>query len=342
MLWVYRDVKSRTMSKALKFARYKNFIKAQMLTKSFDQAKLKSAGNAGVLVTPIDNTTRLTNDSGVPFHPLLHGNLTINITEAEAAYAKLMTEFSNVKDRGSIDIFETRRGIHDLTVAVIIPIRNRPAHLRLLLGHLIPILQRQLRRFQIFTAYQFGDGTFNKGRLMNAAFRYLLDATRVEDVKFDCFIFHDVDMLTESDLNTYECFPGTNKVKHMSYTVNKFNYTFCCGMTVGGVLSFTEEQFIKVNGFSNHFWGWGGEDDDMNARIKENKLEVVRPHLSVGRYTMIPHDRDKLNPYNAKVLKQLGRRQRSNFNGLAGCPAQVLGVEVRPLFVNILIKVEED
>ena len=35
----------------------------------------------------------------------------------------------------------------------------------------------------------------------------------------------------------------------------------------------------KLNGFSNLFWGWGGEDDDMSRRIHYNKLKITRSEI---------------------------------------------------------------
>jgi len=48
-----------------------------------------------------------------------------------------------------------------------------------------------------------GKGTFNKGRLMNTGFSYIRN---LEINGFDCYVFHDVDLLPENDYNTYRCF----------------------------------------------------------------------------------------------------------------------------------------
>ena len=52
----------------------------------------------------------------------------------------------------------------------------------------------------------------------------------------------------------------------------------------------TPDQYIKANGYSNLYWGWGKEDDDMNFRIKASGQVPQKPiNYEAGRYTMIPH-----------------------------------------------------
>ena len=51
---------------------------------------------------------------------------------------------------------------------------------------------------------------------MNAAFK---EAWKIAD--FDCFIFHDVDLIPEDDRNMYTC---PDQPRHMSPSVDKFGY----------------------------------------------------------------------------------------------------------------------
>lgn len=72
---------------------------------------------------------------------------------------------------------------------------------------------------------------------------------------------------------------------HLAPYVDKFNYTTRpkIGITVGGAVAFTEWQYKAVNGYSNIFWGWGGEDDDMNLRLRLTGLKRWRPSEEYGR-----------------------------------------------------------
>ena len=57
---------------------------------------------------------------------------------------------------------------------------------------------------------------FNKAAMMNIGFT---EANNMAD--FDCFIFHDVDMLPEDDRNIYVC---SDQPRHMAFHVDKFKY----------------------------------------------------------------------------------------------------------------------
>jgi len=53
----------------------------------------------------------------------------------------------------------------------------------------------------------------------------------------------------------------------------------------------SKESFNKANGYSNSYWGWGGEDDDMYNRVRFSKQKVIRYPQSVSRY-----DKTQLRP----------------------------------------------
>lgn len=138
-------------------------------------------------------------------------------------------------------------------VAIIVPYRNRVTNLNIFLRHMHPFLIKQQIEYGIFIIEPEPDLPFNRGLLMNVGFNESLNLT---NNKWDCFMFHDVDLLPEDERNIYSC---PDMPRHMSSAVSTLNYQLPYEGIFGGVSSLTREQMVKVNGFSNLYFGWGGE-----------------------------------------------------------------------------------
>ncbi|NWR72344.1 B4GT4 galactosyltransferase, partial [Centropus unirufus] len=215
-------------------------------------------------------------------------------------------------------------------VAILIPHRNREKHLLYLLEHLHPFLQRQQLDYGIYVIHQAGSTKFNRAKLLNVGY---LEA--LKEANWDCFIFHDVDLVPENDFNLYMC---DKQPKHLVVGRNSTGYRLRYRGYFGGVTALTRDQFSKVNGFSNKYWGWGGEDDDLRIRVEMQKMRVVRPSAAVGRYTMIFHKRDHGNEENRermKLLRQVSKTWKTD--GLNSCSYKLLSVEHNPLYINITV-----
>jgi hypothetical protein len=52
----------------------------------------------------------------------------------------------------------------------------------------------------------------------------------------------------------------------MSIGVDEMNYKLQYEELIGGVLILKTEHLIASNGYSNLYWGWGAEDDDLYYR----------------------------------------------------------------------------
>ncbi|NXI37873.1 B4GT4 galactosyltransferase, partial [Galbula dea] len=215
-------------------------------------------------------------------------------------------------------------------VAILIPHRNREKHLLYLLEHLHPLLQRQQLDYGIYVIHQAGSTKFNRAKLLNVGY---LEA--LKEANWDCFIFHDVDLVPENDFNIYMC---DRQPKHLVVGRNNTGYRLRYRGYFGGVTALTRDQFSKVNGFSNNYWGWGGEDDDLRIRVEMQKMTVVRPSPDIGRYTMIFHKRDQGNEENRermKLLRQVSKTWKTD--GLNSCSYKLLSVEHNPLYINITV-----
>ena len=58
----------------------------------------------------------------------------------------------------------------------------------------------------------------------------------------------------------------------------------------------------KINGFSNEFYGWGGEDDDIFHRIQDAKINVHREPANIARFTMLLHGKVRFGNYQNQKL----------------------------------------
>lgn len=215
-------------------------------------------------------------------------------------------------------------------VAILIPHRNRERHLMYLLQHLHPFLQRQQLEYGIYVIHQAGSKKFNRAKLLNVGYIEAL-----KDDLWDCFIFHDVDLVPENDLNLYRC---EDQPKHLVVGRNSTGYRLRYNGYFGGVTALSREQFFKVNGFSNNYWGWGGEDDDLRLRVELHRMKIIRPKPDVGKYTMIFHTRDPGNEVNIgrmKLLHQVSQVWRTD--GLNSCVYKLLSMDYNPLYINITV-----
>ncbi len=88
--------------------------------------------------------------------------------------------------------------------------------------------------------------------------------------------------------------------------MDKFNYKLLYSTLFGGVTAFHVDDFVRVNGFPNVYWGWGNEDDDMYLRVtKKLKKNITRYPNEIARYKMIRshgHKSSPLNPHRDTIL----------------------------------------
>lgn len=174
---------------------------------------------------------------------------------------------------------------------ILVPYRNRLDHLRTFVPHILSFAKNYSPT--ILVIEQADSRPFNRGSLLNAGF--LLAHTS------DWVAFHDVDMLPLDSSCDYSIPTG---VCHLAERVEQFGFGMPYINYFGGVLLATPASIVSVNGFSNQYWGWGCEDDDLFIRFWRMKMPIER---RPGRYSSLPHPRAARTsaPRNHRVLYEV-------------------------------------
>lgn len=164
-------------------------------------------------------------------------------------------------------------------LSVVVPYRNREEHLKEFIPYMEKYLSDEEIDYQILIVEQDEKKPFNRAKLLNVGFK--------ESEDFDYFVFHDVDMLPmDSD---YEYPDGPT---HLASMAEQFGFKLPYDGYFGGVTIFDKESFVKINGYSNEYWGWGAEDDDVLHRCVLNEIPTYRKEC---KYRSLNHER-KIEP----------------------------------------------
>lgn len=214
-------------------------------------------------------------------------------------------------------------------VAVILPYRNRRTQLTIFMNYIHPFLQAQNLDYRIFVVEQSSRREFNRAKLFNVGF-----TEAVKSGDFHCFIFQDIDLIPQNVDNIYAC---TKMPRHMSSSVNTFRYNLPYTGLFGGAIALTRQQFQRANGFSNVFYGWGGEDDDFYSRLQTRGLKVCRFGPDVAQYYMLTHAKEP--PSSARFVNLETGARRYDTDGISNLEYSLLDHELRPLYSWILVDI---
>ena len=198
--------------------------------------------------------------------PKLLGKLSLPDENIDVDLAKLRANYTWVNEGGR---YRPTGCTPRYKVAIIVPHRYRERHLRQFLKAIHPIMKRQQADYGVYVVHQHGNEIFNKAKLLNIGYTEAL-----KEDNYDCFIFHDVDLLAEDDRNLYRC---ADVPRHLSVGIDKWNYQLPYDALFGGVIAMTKKQFAQVRFCC-----------PMHHQCSKNTLILLGRHLLSGFLVLSP------------------------------------------------------
>ena len=185
-----------------------------------------------------------------------------------------------------------------MKLGVCVPYRNREAHMNEFVPHVTKFLEERGIEHTIYLAHQCDAKLFNRGLMKNIAAKHAFDDG------CDYIVWHDIDMVPEDDSCDYS-FPNDNP-QHIAVRISQSDYQLKYEEYFGGAVLFSKEQVEKTNGYSNEYWDWGMEDDDLFWRCVQEGY-ANRTTLDYSNESYVGY----FNGIDSKISFRPNREQRN-------------------------------
>ncbi len=168
-----------------------------------------------------------------------------NFMASEVCSDKEFGKFKNLYNP-TLSTNSSTHAVRKHKLGLVVPFRDRFEELLDFVPAISNYLNVKNIDFKIYVVNQIDNFRFNRASLINVGFLESM-------TECDYMAMHDVDLIPlNTDLNYGYPVEGPYHVAapwlHPNYNYKDF---------IGGILIINKKQFLKVNGMSNKFWGWG-------------------------------------------------------------------------------------
>lgn len=188
-------------------------------------------------------------------------------------------------------------------LSIVVPYRNRKKQLEDFLSYMESYFCSHNISGHIIISEQSDNLPFNRGALKNAGARLALESS-------DAICFHDVDLLPENADYFFSSQPMVmigKTIDQKGNTTNQYDFTHF----FGGVVIFESDKVNIINGYSNNFWGWGMEDDNLLFRCLFSGLHPIRNNSNI--YCELPHHSSLTLNRNGQIASERVKKENMKY-----------------------------